>query len=389
MNICLDFGFTLAGGLIPYFKNMMGLLPDTDPENRYFVLVTEQGRRLIDDTEDRRKNVHYMVVRKAESNVYRFYWEQVKLPALLKRINADVYLSFNNRIPFAGTRCKKAVLLGTIGPFFPQFVDVHGMGPRIKYAILERLIVHSLIRSDLTIFESQYAAGLVAQKYGYKGKHVVNHHGKPNLTEEAGSDEKIRLVKRKFNIDADYFLYVTYVRKYKNLERLIEAYASIKPGMKKPIDFIVAGPPHPEEYLEELRSIARRFGVADSFRFIGMVDYYTDLRPLMRGCFAYMFPSKYENLSYALVEALTYGLPILTSTGTAMPETCGDAAIYFEPDDTQGMANAMLRIINENGLREGLREKSFSQAKHFRSIKEDILFYRETFKQLVGANSSA
>ncbi len=379
MKIALDYAFTLAGGVIPYFQEMMRHLPSTDMVNEYLILITRQGEDMVKDLLPA-PNIHYLRIEKTISSKYRLYWEQVCLPTLLERYGIDVLFSFNNCVPLRRTRFKKVMLLGTLGPFYDEFIDYHDFFSRKELKLLKKLVVASMKASDITVFESHFTADLIKNKYGFKGRYVVNHHGRFEVNLADLTEESVTRVTNKFGIRKDYFLYVSYVRKYKNLDRLIDAYASTKGKMQKEVDFIVAGSSFPEGYVNSLVAKCRTKGIGDSFHFIGMVDRATDLGSLMAGCYAYMFPSKYENLSYALIEALSHGLPILTSTGTAMPETCGDAALYYDPEDTQGMADCMLRVVNEPGLATSLRQKARERAPLFRLPKDDILFNLEICK---------
>lgn len=380
MKIALDFAFTLAGGVAPYFKEMVRLLPEVDPRNEYLLLITAEGYAMVKDFVPGR-NIKCKVIPALQSNVLRFIWEQSILPLVLKREKVDVIYCVNNRVPLIKTSVKKVMLLGTLGPFIDEFIDSAGFWGKIRYRILAKLIVLSLNSADTTIFESFYTKELVESKYGYKGRWRVNYHSRPGFKSEDLDRERIKKVRQKYALNNDYFLYVTYVRKYKNLERAIKAFARAQSRLERPLDFVVAGPAVSRGYLEELLKLCRDYGVEESFRFIGMVDY-NELAALSFGCLGYVFVSKFENLSYALVEALTYGLPIIASRGTAMPETCGEAALYFDAEDTQGLADAMVRLANDQALRQKLSVSSTKQAKRFRSMKEDIEFNIGVFREL-------
>ena len=110
----------------------------------------------------------------------------------------------------------------------------------------------------------------------------------------------------------------------------------------------------------------------------------SDYKTLMKNCYAYVFASTFENLSFALVEAISYGLPIITTTGTSMPETCVEAALYYEPRDTSTLTKHMINIANDKELGMALRKKSLNRAKHFRNIKDDINVNLAIMNDLVG-----
>lgn len=382
MRIALDFAFRLTGGVIPYLKEMVRLLPEVDPENEYLLLVTDKGYEMVKSYLPKR-NIEYKIMPWLKNGIIlRCFWEQIVLPFLLYKNDVDVLYSINNRAPFLSIGFKRVVLLGTLGPFIDEFIQHLGFWASVKHRLLAKLIILSLGHADMTIFESYYTKEMIEEKYGYRGRWCVNHHCRPSFKREGYSLEYMNSIRKEFGLERDYFLYTTYVREYKNLERAIEAFASIQEELKKPVDFIVAGPADSQDYLKKLLELCSAYGVENSFRFIGKVEH-EKLAPLALGCLGYVFPSKFENSSAALVEALTYGLAIVTSTGTAMPETCGEAAIYFEPQDTKGLADAMLRLANDQDMRETLKDKSLKRAAHFNDMKGDIRFNLGIFREVM------
>tara|TARA_B100000519_G_C14255852_1_gene444978 strand:- start:319 stop:1485 length:1167 start_codon:yes stop_codon:yes gene_type:complete len=382
-KIVLDFAFTLSGGVVPYFKGMMKNISKVDKRNRYCVLLTDQGLDLIEDVEFS-SNIELFIFPKLISNSYRLVWEQLELPKFLYKNKIDVLFCVNNRVPFRRTKTKKIFLLGTLGPFEKKYLLNFSLKERVQYKFLEYLIVQSLKKADHTIFESHYTKNLVRRKYGYRGRCSVNHHGKQDIKLNSYSSKNIAEVKNKYGLSKNYLLYVTYIRRYKNFERLIRVFSEARQSFNQDIEFVVAGPLAPVEpttYLDTLRNLCAEYNLDESFKFIGMVEH-NDLTPLSLGCFAYVFPSEFENLSYALVEALELGLPIITTTGTAMPETCEDAAIYFDPDNDQKLSECLIKMVNNEALRNSLKKKSINRSKYFRGIKQEIIYNAHIFDKI-------
>tara|TARA_B100000315_G_scaffold254958_1_gene297138 strand:- start:364 stop:1524 length:1161 start_codon:yes stop_codon:yes gene_type:complete len=382
MKVALDFTFDLVGGTVIYLKEMIRFIPEIDQENEYLLLVSDKGYELVSDLLPQ-SNIKCKILPHLKNPLYHFLWEQISLPLLLEKEQVDILFNVNSRAPLRKLKCKKVILIGTLGPFINDFIKCLNYAEQIKIKILSRLIVTSIKLNDITIFESEYTRDLLVEKYGIKGEFRINHHGRPIFNRGDYSLESINEVKNRYGLMNDYFLYVTDLRKYKNIERLIKAYAKIQKHLKEPTDFVIAGKIISRSYFNEIMDLCSTYEVKDSFHFLGGVDFFTHLKPLSLGCIGFVFPTKYENLSYALVEALTYGLPIITSTGTAMPETCGDAALYFKPEDTGELADAMLLLANDSDLRESLKVKSLKRALNFKDMREEILYNIDIFKQVM------
>jgi glycosyltransferase involved in cell wall biosynthesis len=383
VKIILDFGFTIAGGVKPYFYDMMNYISSIDKDNKYVIITTKNGYQLIKNFSFT-NNIEFYIDEKLDNRIYRIYWEQFILPKFCNDNNADILYCFNNRIPFKKMETKKIFLLGTLGPFIREYVDHFSFKERLSIKFLEFLIVKSLKNTDLTIFESHFTKDLVTNKYGFKGKAIVNHHGKPMLNNHEDYND-IDKIKIKYKLSSNYFLFTTYIRKYKKIEDLIKAYALAKKDFNKEIDFVLAGPIAPNEaksYKQSLINLCEKYGVEDSFKFIGMVEG-EELKILMQNCYTYVFASSYENLSYSLVEAISFGLPIITTTATAMPETCGDAALYYDPKDLNKLVSHMVSTVNNDEIIIDLKKKSLIRAKNFRNMEDEIKFNLEIFNKII------
>ncbi|HEX3672357.1 MAG TPA: glycosyltransferase family 1 protein [Candidatus Cybelea sp.] len=79
---------------------------------------------------------------------------------------------------------------------------------------------------------------------------------------------------------------------------------------------------------------------------LGYVDDDT-LAALYRGCSLLAFPSRYEGFGLPVLEAMSYGAPVVASNASSVPEAGGDAACYVAPDDSAALAGAILRVAND------------------------------------------
>jgi glycosyltransferase involved in cell wall biosynthesis len=91
--------------------------------------------------------------------------------------------------------------------------------------------------------------------------------------------------------------------------------------------------------------------VPDGFRFLGFVPD-QDLAALYRHAAWFVFPSLYEGFGLPAVEAMANGCPVLAARAASIPEVCGDAAVYFDPNDPASLAAALRRAAAEPALRE-------------------------------------
>lgn len=86
------------------------------------------------------------------------------------------------------------------------------------------------------------------------------------------------------------------------------------------------------------------------------------LKALLLGARGLVFPSLYEGFGLPPVEAMSCGCPVITSDVAALPEVCGDAALYVDPTDVQALAAAMDRVLRDAPLRAELSARGHRQA---------------------------
>ncbi len=90
-----------------------------------------------------------------------------------------------------------------------------------------------------------------------------------------------------------------------------------------------------------------------------------ELRALYENAECFIFPSLYEGFGLPPLEAMQCGCPVIVSDRTALPEVCGDAAVYCNPDDVADIARQLKRVLSSAALREELREKGHARARLF------------------------
>jgi glycosyltransferase involved in cell wall biosynthesis len=165
-----------------------------------------------------------------------------------------------------------------------------------------------------------------------------------------------------------FILCISHLYRYKNIARLIEGYhgALGTLGSRK---LIVVGDSTDREYTEELRTLIADLKLQDSVILAGAVRY-QDLPALIDNCDFFVFPSVCENCPNTLIEVMASGKALAVSNKASMPEICGDAALYFNPDDPKAIGTAMTELARNHAHRVELECAARQRASAFPSWHE-------------------
>jgi glycosyltransferase involved in cell wall biosynthesis len=167
---------------------------------------------------------------------------------------------------------------------------------------------------------------------------------------------------------------------HKNVETLVEAMPRIRE--RRP-DTVLVVPGNPTDYATRLMARARDLGVDRFVRFPGWVDA-ARLEGLYHEASCLVFPSRREGFGLPVLEAMRRGLPVVSARASAIPEVAGDAALYFNPESSEELANAVGRILSDDGLAPRLASAGRERAAKFswrRAAEETFEVYERAARQ--------
>lgn len=112
---------------------------------------------------------------------------------------------------------------------------------------------------------------------------------------------------------------------------------------------------------------------------IAWLGYVTDeeLRALYENAALFAYPSFYEGFGYPPLEAMYFGCPVVVGRSSALPETCGDAAVYCEPSDPHDIARSIAAVLDSPELAADLRENGKRRAAQFTMKKTAMKLWAE------------
>lgn len=156
----------------------------------------------------------------------------------------------------------------------------------------------------------------------------------------------------------DYVFYCGNHRAYKNLPRLIRAYAASELPARG-IRLVMTGRNN-----SELAAVAEAAGVAGLVILAGRVPD-TEIPAYYRGALAIAYVSLFEGFGLPIIEGFASGVPVLTSSASSMPEIAGGAALLVDPTRVEEITDGLNRIVSDTDLRRRLVADGRDQLQYF------------------------
>lgn len=150
-----------------------------------------------------------------------------------------------------------------------------------------------------------------------------------------------------------YVLFVGQSERRKGVDTLLDAFARAQERVPE-LRLILAGS----------RGDAIHGALAPGVSELGFVDD-AMLGALYAHAAVFAFPSRYEGFGLPVLEAMSHRTPVIAARSGALPEVAGDAAVFVAPDDRGALADAIVRIVTDDGYAAALREAGVRRSREF------------------------
>lgn len=169
-------------------------------------------------------------------------------------------------------------------------------------------------------------------------------------------------IKNSYTEGKEFFLYTGAIHPRKNLLNLLKAFSVFKKRQKSNTKLVLAGRLawKYDSFVESLKNYKYRQDVV----MLGYVDEQA-LVNITGSAYALVYPSLWEGFGVPVLEAMQCGVPVITSSSSAMHEIGADAALYADADNFENIAEQMMRIYKDENLRKELIEKGRTIATHY------------------------
>ncbi len=298
---------------------------------------------------------------------FKRMWTHLRLGAELIVRPPDLFFTPAHVIPYSW--------------FGPAMATVHDLGyehfpeshtaEQVRY--LRWSTRHNAKRSKIVLADSLATKQDLIDFYGTSADKIqVVYPGiDPQLLDEAPTAEPLKR-------ECPYLLFLSTIQPRKNVGRIIEAFVSVAGQI--PHDLVLAGQTgwqadsilaQIEALPEPVKSrIVRPGFVADD-----------EKASLIKGASAFVYPSLNEGFGFPLLEANACGTPVITANTSSLAELAQTGgALAIDPQNTAGLAQAILQVLNDEGLRNQLIAEGTKNLERFswQTAAEQVLSLMET-----------
>ncbi len=283
----------------------------------------------------------------------RWLWEQTILPGTIQRDGVRLFHFPNNSAPLF-TRVPYVVTIHDASLFLHR--QYH---PWRRIAALRLLMPIVARRAVKIVTDSHYARRELQQVLNLPAERfeviylAAGKEFRPIVTPKTNQ----------YQLPEKFVLYVGTLEPRKNLQRLLEAFAQLRRCSEhRQTKLVIVGANgwRMPDFERQIDALDLRDGIVR----LGYVPD-ADLPMIYSLAMCLAFPSLHEGFGIPPLEAMSCGIPVLTSHNSAMSEICADAAHYVDPMSNASIQEGLHLLLCNSQLRDRLRERGFGRAREF------------------------
>ncbi|WP_392486192.1 glycosyltransferase family 4 protein [Haloimpatiens sp. FM7315] len=337
-------------GIGTYTQNLISELIKIDDTNKYNVYWSGENYDFLD-----KKNVKVLIT----SQKSKRFFENNYFPSSLQKLDADLYHVPQNGIGLnENIKCKKIATIHDLIPYImPETVGKGYLNKFLKempkiISNCEALItVSEFSKKDILRFfpidsEKVFVTPLAANKrYRPLNKLRCQY-----------------MLKRRYNIDKPFILYLGGFSDRKNVSSLIKAFSKTYKDLNKDYYLVILGSYRAEG--KPLMKLCEDLNMTEHILFTGFIE--DKFLPVFyNACSVFVYPSLYEGFGLPPLEAFSCGTPVITSNTTSIPEVTSKNAVLINPLDTYDLCNALTKVLNNENYQKELSLMGLKRAKDF------------------------
>lgn len=280
------------------------------------------------------------------------YWLNFKVPAVLRKHKVDVFVSIGNCS--LRTKLPQCLLINDF-----SFLQHPEFFTRSWYRFYKKNTPAFLNKATTITTAAGFLKKDIVDSYKINTDKInVVYQGINKIFTPADWQQK-EAVKEKYTAGKEYFLYTGEINSNKNLVNLLKAFSFFKKRQKSNMQLVLATTTAFTD-VAFTKSLAA-YKYRDEVKLLYQLPVET-LAAITAAAYAVVYPVFYDSFCTPALEAMQAGVPVITSNKAAMPEICGNAALYINPGDFNDIADKMMLLFKDENKRNELIVSGIPQA---------------------------
>ena len=298
-------------------------------------------------------------------------WYDLRIPSMLKKHKADVFVSCDGFCSLASKVPQCLVLHDLAFLHHPSFIK------RSHLLYYKKNTPKFLEKAKTIATVSEFSKKDILAHYKIESNKIDVVFSAARDIFHPGSEEEKASVKNKYTEGKEYFLYTGAIHPRKNLMTLLKAFSAFKKRQQTNMKLILTGRLAWKygSFTESMKTYKYRNDVI-------MTGYVQEeeLVKITGAAYGLIYPSLFEGFGVPVLEAMQCDVPVITSAASPMQEIAKDAALYADANSFTDIADKMMLLYKDENLRKQLIEKGRQTARQYSWDKTADLLWASILK---------
>lgn len=283
-------------------------------------------------------------------------WYDIKIPALLRKYKADVFVSCDGFCSL-GTKVPQCLMVHDLA-----FLHYPSLIPKSHLLYYKRYTPKMLAKAKAITTASAFSKNDIIDQYGVSADKINVVYNAAKEIFEPLTDEEKQATKAKYTGRKEYFIYAGAIHPRKNLVNLLKAFSLFKKRQQSSMKLVLTGRLawKYDSFVKNLKTYKYR----DDVVMTGYVGE-EEIKKLIGSAYAMVYPSLFEGFGVPVLEAMQSDVPVITSLNSSMQEIAKEAALYADPESPADIAEKMMLLYKDEKLRSQLIEKGRVTGKQY------------------------
>ncbi len=306
-------------------------------------------------------NVEPVVLFPQARHPFLYYWFfNFSVTKALKKYNIDIFVTTDGYLSLRTNVPQLAVMHDLAFLHFKQGIN------KLEYHYYTHFFPKYAHKAVRLVAVSNYTKQDIVHQFNINPNKIDVVYNAPSKGFEPINEDLKKATKQKYTNQHPYFCYVGAMHPRKNIETLLKAFDTYKTSIQNNFKLVIVG-----------RKAWQSKGIEETYNqmkhqhdviFTGRVAE-EDLYKITAAAYAMVYIPFFEGFGLPIIEAMACDVPVITSNVTSMPEVAGDAGVLVSPDDVMQVADALIKLTNDQNF---YQQKKLASAKRKLDFSWDV-----------------